>query len=98
MSANKNILDESAVKGSAQANQHRPKGTGTKVFKAILSYLRRTVGVSYVQIKWMPYLKNLAADDLSKATQFFVNKLHFEIDYNSDGLAYLSLDVNKHFK
>jgi hypothetical protein len=72
-------------------------GNGTNIFKAIIRYLKRTAGVKYIQIKWVPYLNNGIADAASKATQFFVDKLHFEISTSKHGLSYLSLDVVKHY-
>jgi hypothetical protein len=72
------------------------KGYGTKIMKAIIYYLRDLVKCNCIQIKWMPYLKSGIADYSSKAAQFFVDNMKFEISSKS-GLAYLTLDVKKHY-
>ena len=75
--------------------QPPPADYGTRIFLAILRYLRLNIpGLLQIVMRWVPYLKRKVADPLSKAIQFFVNKCKFTIDTNKNSLNYLTLNLN----
>jgi hypothetical protein len=81
----------------SDATHPRRSGYGTKIFVAIIHYLKRYAKVSTIAVRWVPYIKKPSADEDSKAIQFFVKKLHFDIKTGRSSLYYLELDVMKHF-
>jgi hypothetical protein len=75
----------------------RPCGYGTKIFTAIIKYLKTQVDLMSIQVRWVPYIQKPIANEYSKAIQFFVKKLHFEVPTRKSSLHYLSLDIKKHY-
>jgi hypothetical protein len=77
------------------ALQPPPAGYGTRIFLAILRYLRLNIpGLMQIVMRWVPYLKSKVADPSSKAIQFFVNKCNFTLNTKKTSLHYLTLDLN----